>query len=149
VEAAPDHFLLHVEGLPVVRARHVLFATGSYDRVLPFPGWHLPGVVTAGGAQALLLGSGVPVGFRVVVAGSGPFLLAVASHLLAAGVRVVGVYESGRPLRYLRRPWALHLRRVWEAAGYLARLARYRVPYRTSHAVVAAHGSHAVEAVEV
>jgi NADPH-dependent 2,4-dienoyl-CoA reductase/sulfur reductase-like enzyme len=124
-------------------APRVVLATGAYDRVMPFPGWDLPGVVTPGGAQALLKGSGVAVGREVVVAGAGPFLLPVAVGLAAAGVRVVGVYEAGDPRRYVRRPSALTAvaGKMGEAAGYLAALARYRVPYRLRHAVVTAHGS--------
>lgn len=149
VEAVPPGYVLHVEGAPAVSARHVLFATGTYDRPLPFPGWDLPGVVTPGAAQALLKGSGVPLGSRVVVAGAGPFLLPVAVGLLAAGVQVAGVYEAGNPRRYLRRPWVLTAGKLREAAGYLVRLARHRVRYRTRHAVVAARGSRAVSEVEV
>jgi len=148
-EADPPGFVLHVEGMAPVVARHVLFATGTHDRSLPFPGWDLPGVVTPGAAQALLKGSGVPVGRRVVVAGAGPFLLPVAVGLLSAGVQVVGVYEAGNPWRYLYRPWVLTAARLREAAGYLARLARRGVPYRTRHAVVAARGTGAVSEVEV
>jgi NADPH-dependent 2,4-dienoyl-CoA reductase/sulfur reductase-like enzyme len=149
VEAVPPGYLLHVEGAAAVTARHVLFATGTYDRALPFPGWDLPGVVTPGAAQALLKGSGVPLGSRVVVAGAGPFLLPVATALLAAGVQVAGVYEAGDPRRYLRRPWVLTGARLREAAGYLLRLARHRVPYRSRHAVVAARGSQSVSEVEL
>jgi NADPH-dependent 2,4-dienoyl-CoA reductase/sulfur reductase-like enzyme len=142
-------FDLHIEGAPAVQARHVLFATGTYDRVLPFPGWELPGVVTPGAAQALLKGSGVPVGSRVVVAGAGPFLLPVATGLLAAGVRVAGVFEAGDPRRYLRRLWVLGAGRLREATGYLATLVRHRVPYRTRHAVVAARGDPILSDVDV
>lgn len=149
VEAEPPGYVLHVEGSDPVRARHLLFATGTYDRSIPFSGWELPGVVTPGAAQALLKGSGVPLGSRVVVAGAGPFLLPVATGLLDAGVRVAGVYEAGNPVRYLRRPWAVTGAKLREAAGYLWRLARRRVPYRRRHAVVAAHGSRAVQQVEV
>jgi thioredoxin reductase len=31
-----------------IDAKAVVLATGAYDRVLPFPGWDLPGVYTAG-----------------------------------------------------------------------------------------------------
>ncbi|WP_219471640.1 FAD-dependent oxidoreductase, partial [Nonomuraea rhizosphaerae] len=55
-----------------VRCRDVLIATGAHDRSLPFPGWDLPGVLTAGGAQALLKGDGVVAGGRVVGGGTGP-----------------------------------------------------------------------------
>ncbi|MFE3649580.1 FAD-dependent oxidoreductase, partial [Streptomyces sp. NPDC059152] len=49
-----------------VRARAVLLATGAYERQLPFPGWTLPGVVGAGGAQAMLKSGLVLPGRRVV-----------------------------------------------------------------------------------
>src|SRR3954468_16884109 len=73
-------FRLHTPSR-TVEADQLVLATGAHDRSLPFPGWTLPGVVTVGGAQALLKGHGVLVGRRVVVAGAGPFLLAVAAGL--------------------------------------------------------------------
>jgi NADPH-dependent 2,4-dienoyl-CoA reductase/sulfur reductase-like enzyme len=56
VRAGPPH-LVHTsgdDGSVTVRADAVLIATGAYDRQIPFPGWDLPGVVAAGGAQALV-----------------------------------------------------------------------------------------------
>ncbi|MGW0229820.1 FAD-dependent oxidoreductase [Actinopolymorpha singaporensis] len=137
-----------------VVAPAVVVATGAYDRQLPFPGWDLPGVVAAGGAQALLKGSGVALGGvdgRAVVAGSGPFLLPVATGLARAGVRVAGVYEASRARDYLRhaRTLAWQPGRFAEAAGYARKLALHRVPYRTGHAVVAAHGDERLTGVTV
>src|SRR5581483_10571992 len=116
-----------------VTAPKIVLATGAYDRTIPFPGWDLPGVVTAGGAQALLKGQRVPIGERVVVAGTGPFLLPVATGLAAAGVEVAGVFEAAGlffppPSKFL------------ESAEYLAKLLRYRIPYRTGRMVVSALG---------
>ncbi|WP_188193884.1 FAD/NAD(P)-dependent oxidoreductase [Nonomuraea sp. SYSU D8015] len=132
----------------VLRGRRLLIATGAYDRPLPFPGWDLPGVLTAGGAQALLKGNGVVAGRRVVVSGTGPFLLPVAAGLAEAGARVLGVFEANRGLGLARHP-VLALGRLGEAAGYAVSLARHRVPYLTRQAVVAAHGEREVEAVTV
>ena len=148
--ASSRRLVLHTSAGQVEAGRLVL-ATGAYDRALPFPGWDLPGVVTPGGAQALLKGSGVALGERVVVAGAGPFLLPVATGLLAAGVQVVGVYEAGEPGAYLRRLGALPaaLSKVGEAAGYAAALARRRVPYRARRAVVAARGDDRVSEVDI
>ncbi|HEY8452568.1 MAG TPA: FAD-dependent oxidoreductase [Natronosporangium sp.] len=149
VERTATGFRLQVTGEPPVAARRIVFATGAHDRPLPFPGWDLPGVVTPGAAQALLKGSGVAIGSRMVIAGAGPFLLPVAVGLLDSGVRIAGVYEAGDPLRYLRRPGAIAVSKLTEAAGYAAALARHRVPYRTRHAVVAAWGSTSVSSVDV
>ena len=39
----------------LVRAEHVILATGAQERPFPIPGWTLPGVMTAGAAQILLV----------------------------------------------------------------------------------------------
>jgi NADPH-dependent 2,4-dienoyl-CoA reductase/sulfur reductase-like enzyme len=72
----------------------LILATGARERFLPFPSWTLPHVMGAGGLQALAK-SGMPVaGKRVVVAGSGPLLLAVARYLRAHGARVPLIAEQ-------------------------------------------------------
>jgi len=74
--------------------RALVLATGARERFLPFPGWTLPHVMGAGGLQALAK-SGMPVaGKQVVVAGSGPLLLAVADYLRRHGAQVALVAEQ-------------------------------------------------------
>ena len=90
-------------------AEKLILATGAYDRSLPFPGWDQPGSMTPGAAQALLKGHGVLAGQKVVVAGTGPFLLPVATGLAQAGANIVGLYEAHSPLRWLLSPKALVL----------------------------------------
>ena len=162
----PGHAAWHVErtaeGVAVhclaggeereVRARTLVIATGAYDRQLPFPGWTLPGVFTAGGVQALLKGQGVVAGRRIAVSGTGPFLLPVAAALAEAGASVVGVFEAGRPDRVPAPP----ADRARAAAASSARApatwprsAGPGVPYRTRTAVVAALGEDAVTGVRV
>jgi NADPH-dependent 2,4-dienoyl-CoA reductase/sulfur reductase-like enzyme len=131
----------------------LVLATGAHDRTLPFPGWTLPGVFTAGAAQAFAKSERIAVGKRVVVAGAGPFLLPVMSSLVAARARVVGVYEANR-LRNLRHwvakaPWRMlgAAHKGGELLEYVSAHVRHRVPYRTGHVVVAAHGTTHVERV--
>ncbi|MFI8214862.1 FAD-dependent oxidoreductase [Streptomyces sp. NPDC085932] len=154
VERTPDGFTVHAltgpgqEEPAEVRAPAVLLATGGYETVLPFPGWTLPGVVTAGGAQAMLKGSLVAPGNRAVVAGSGPLLLPVATGLAAAGVEVAALVESTAPGRLVRHGRAL-AGKLPEGAGYAARLLRHRVPVLPRHTVVRAHGDDRVTGVTV
>ncbi|MEZ0089852.1 FAD-dependent oxidoreductase [Streptacidiphilus sp. EB129] len=157
VRAVDGGWLLHAlvgpEGgaAATVHAAAVLFATGAHERQLPFPGWTLPGVVGAGGAQAMLKAGLVLPGRRVVVAGSGPLLLAVAASLAEAGARVPLVAEAAGYGAYARgaRTLAANPAKLAEGAGYGARLLRHRVPVRSRSAVVAAHGRERVEAVTV
>ncbi|MFF7970322.1 FAD-dependent oxidoreductase [Streptomyces sp. NPDC007905] len=141
---------LQEEGV-TVRADAVLLATGGYERVLPFPGWTLPGVVTAGGAQAMLKGGLVLPGRTAVVAGTGPLLLPVATGLAAAGAHVAALVESADPRALLRRApaFAAQPGKLAEGAGYAGRLLRHGVRTLTRHTVVEAHGTDRLEAVTV
>ena len=134
-----------------VAAAALVLATGAHDRVLPFPGWDLPGVLTAGGAQALLKEHGVAAGSRAVVAGTGPFLLPVAVGLAEAGVRVAEVDEAGDGRGWARgwRAAAAAPGKVADGARYAALLARHRIPVHLRQAVVAAHGDDRLEGVTV
>jgi NADPH-dependent 2,4-dienoyl-CoA reductase/sulfur reductase-like enzyme len=134
-----------------IAGRRLVLAPGAYDRQVPFPGWDLPGVLTAGGAQALLKGHGVAAPGRIVVAGTGPFLLPVAAGLAASGADVVGVHEAASPARWLRHGATLarNAGKLGEAVGYARTLTRHRVPVRTRSVLVAAHGVDQLEAVTV
>ncbi|MER7842024.1 FAD-dependent oxidoreductase [Streptomyces sp. NPDC096040] len=157
VERVDGCFVVHTllgpaqEEPVAVRADAVLVATGGHEKVLPFPGWTLPGVVTAGGAQAMLKGSLVVPGRTAVVAGTGPLLLPVATGLAAAGVEVAALVESADPKAFVRRTRALAAQpgKVVEGAQYGVRLLRQRVRTLVRHTVVEAHGTERLEAVTV
>lgn len=131
-----------------VEARALVLATGAHDRVLPFPGWDLPGIHTT---QAVLAGTaGIAAGERVIVAGTGPFLPPAATTLLEAGARVTAVLEAGDPVAaFLARPAGVLADRT--GAGELARhttaLAGRDVPISRRSAVMAARGRDRLTAV--
>src|SRR3954447_4912928 len=148
VWAAPSPDVLLLTGaVSRVRARAIVLATGAYDRPVAFAGWTLPGVMTAGGAQALAKGQGVVPGKRVLLAGAGPFLLPVAAQLASSGAEVVAVVEATR-----RRDWLAAGPRM---AAYPARLvdyARYRTSVRRvvwGHVLVRAEGENRVQSATI
>lgn len=148
---APVHDASSVVGPGAVSADAVVLCPGGYDRQLPVPGWDLPGVMAAGGVQALLKSHSVVPGRRAIVAGTGPFLLPVATGLAAAGVKVVSVCEAGSPSSWLRQPAGLLAApsKLVEGAGYAVALLRRRIPYQPRTAITRIHGNHAVEAVTI
>src|SRR5262249_10205518 len=117
-------------GQETVEAEQLILAPGAYEYVPPFPGWTLPGVMTPGGAQLMAKTMHVRPGHRVVVAGTGPFLLVVAEQLHRAGVEVLAIVEAARTLQLLRQlPRLLgHLGLLWEGMGYLWRRRRAKIP---------------------
>jgi D-hydroxyproline dehydrogenase subunit alpha len=125
----------------------LILATGARERFLPFPGWTLPNVMGAGGLQALAK-SGMPLaGKRVIVAGSGPLLLAVARYLKAhkVDVRLIAEQASeGALLRFGMR-LARHPGKLVQALALRAGLAG--VPYMTNCWPVSAQGHEKLESV--
>ena len=130
-----------------VRAGATVLATGAYDRPIAFPGWTLPGVMTAGGAQALAKGQGVVPGRRVLLAGAGPFLLPVAAQLAASGAEVVAVAEATR-----RRDWVRVGPRMSAHPDRLRDYVSYRTKVRRiewGHVLVRAEGNGRVESATI
>src|ERR1700722_11178634 len=68
-------------GASEIEYEALILATGARELFLPFPGWTLPNVMGVGGLQALVKSCLPVAGKRIVVAGSGPLLLAVAHYL--------------------------------------------------------------------
>lgn len=133
VVAAPERGLLLAERgdqACQLRWQRLIVATGARELFLPFPGWTLPGVMGPGGLQALVK-NGWPVsGQRVLVAGSGPLLLAVADGLRKRGARVRAVVEQApvaRVFGFGAGLWA-HPSKLCQGLLFRSRLfpARYR-----------------------
>jgi NADPH-dependent 2,4-dienoyl-CoA reductase/sulfur reductase-like enzyme len=141
----------HGNELVLLDASAIIVATGAYERPVPVPGWTLPGVMTAGGAQVLLKSQRVRPGRRVLLAGTGPLQLVVANQMLDAGMEVAALAESASMLgawRYLpgllRQPDLIK-----QGLTYMYRLKRAGVRMLRSHALRSVQGQGQVEAAVV
>jgi NADPH-dependent 2,4-dienoyl-CoA reductase/sulfur reductase-like enzyme len=133
-----------------LRFERLIVATGARERFLPFPGWTLPGAMGAGGLQALVKGGLDPRGKRVIVAGSGPLLLAVAAGLARAGATIAGIYEQAS----MAQVAGFGVHTLLTQPGKIAEGADYRLktlstPYRLGWWVSRAEGRGRVEQVTV
>jgi NADPH-dependent 2,4-dienoyl-CoA reductase/sulfur reductase-like enzyme len=95
--------------------RKLIIATGARERFLPFPGWTLPNVIGAGGLQALVKGGLNVKNKRIVIAGTGPLLLAVAEYLKSKGAIVVAIAEQTSAANLRRFAF-----RLWRSPSKLA-----------------------------
>lgn len=127
--------------------KSLIIATGARERFLPFPGWTLPNVMGAGGLDAMVRG-GLPIaGRRVVVAGTGPLLLAVAAHLVQAGAEVAAICEQAEVRQVL--PFAAGLVRQpgKVGQGIALRFAARKAKLYTRCWPVAARGRGQLESI--
>ena len=114
---------------------HLIIAPGARDLVLTFPGWHLPGVLGAAGAAALLTRYQAFDGRRAVVLGSGKTGLHLAKQMLDNGIQVAAIVDVAPKVR-----GDATLRIALEAAG---------VPFLLSHVIEAAVGDREVTEVRL
>ena len=137
-------------GAGSVFAAGIALCPGAVERVLPFPGWTLPGVMGIAAATILLKSQRLLPGRRVVVAGAGPLLAAVAAGILKGGGAVAAVVDLNGPAEWLRTVPRLAAMPRLAARGvvWLARIAGARVPILFRHSIRSAAGSERLEAVE-
>ncbi|TCV97659.1 NADPH-dependent 2,4-dienoyl-CoA reductase/sulfur reductase-like enzyme [Luteibacter rhizovicinus] len=127
----------------------LVLATGARELLLPFPGWTLPGVTGAGGLQALAKQGWPLAGRRVLIAGSGPLLLAAAATAKRHGATVLGIYEQAGADAVRRFAGSLWR---WPAKAIQAALLRGQlagVPYRCGSVVRRALGDSTLRTVEL
>ncbi|QIB64148.1 FAD-dependent oxidoreductase [Kineobactrum salinum] len=141
-------------GVTVVHAASVLVVTGCHDLAVPFPGWNLPGVMAAGGLQAMVKSQQLVPGQRFVFAGSHPLQLIVADQIRQAGGEVAAVLfvqSFGSMLTVLQRPLLMlrHTGKMLHMARVMWRLWRAGVPIRFDSTVVAARGEQKLTGVRV
>jgi D-hydroxyproline dehydrogenase subunit alpha len=137
------------EGVHELQYAKLVLATGARERFLPFPGWTLPNVMGAGGLQAMVK-SGLPVrGKRIVVAGTGPLLLAVAAYLRKLGAQIPIICEQASWSNLARFGCALlgHPGKI--SQGFRLKKELAGVPFAANCWPVAAKGGHALEAVTI
>ena len=151
--AVHDGALLTVRGNQARRIPYdaLILATGATDRIMPVPGWTLPGVFSLGGAQVALKAQACAIGRRPVFLGTGPLLYLVASQYAKAGVTPAAVLDTSA---FTRRLTALpdlvaRARLLARGAGFTAGLRRRGVRVMTGITPIAIEGNGRVAAISL
>ena len=123
--------LVKEKEIKLLKAKRIVLATGGIEKALSFPGWTLPGVMSAGAAQTLINIERVLPGEKILMVGSGNVGLIISYQLIQAGAEVVGIVEAAPSI-----------------TGYLVhtgKVMRAGVPIYTSHTIKEARGRKSVE----
>lgn len=131
-----------------VRGRTLVIAGGAMERMIPFPGWTLPGVYSVGGLNALVR-KGILPGKRFLIAGTGPLQVALAHHLAKNGADIAAVIS---PLSFTRifphvkdLVSGIGFFKILSIVNYLFTLQRFRIPVYSSVTLVEALGRDALD----
>lgn len=133
------------------RFDRLILCPGAIERILPLPGWTLPGVYTLGGAQAALEAHRCLIGRRIAFLGTGPLLYLAAAQHVAAGASVVAVADTARLRDALAASSDLAADRSRLALGLrcLRTLRKAAVPVLRGVRSLAIEGGEQVEAVRI
>ena len=145
--------ILHNGQAALLSADRVIIATGAMERPVPFPGWTLPGAMTAGAGQILLKSAGIVPNDGVVMAGSGPLLLLLAWQYMRAGVNIQAILDMApqnnlwRAMLHLPRALFVH-HYILKGLKYQLQLRRAGVPFYKRISDLHAIGNDSLEAIE-
>ena len=159
IDYRPDTMIWNIEGgvaqalgpdgIERIAFDALILATGAMDRVIPFPGWTLPGVFTMGGSQVALKAQGCAIGDPVVFMGTGPLLYLVAYQYAHAGARVAAVLDTSHLSQAIPVfPGLLRGGRTFaKGLWYMTWPRTAGIPVRRGITPVAAEGEAALKAV--
>ncbi len=123
------------DNVEAVKGERIVVATGASEKMIPFPGWTLPGVIGAGAAQTITNIHGVRPGDKLLMVGSGNVGVVVSYQMLQAGCEVAAVIDAAP--------------KIGGYAVHAAKVARAGVPFFVSHTIKAAHGKKCVEGATI
>ena len=127
----------------------LIIATGARELFLPFPGWTLPGVFGAGGLQAMVKGGLNVTDKRVVVAGTGPLLIAVAEYLKLKGATVLVIAEQALTAKVNRFALGLATSPAKLVQAIKLRAVLFGIHYLTNSWITSATGDGRLKQVDI
>jgi len=146
-----NKILVEVDEKEVISVQYdvILFATGARERFLPFKGWTLPGVYSTGMVQVLIKSSGVLPAEKIVVGGSGLFLMAVGYELLKHKAKVQAILEQTPMMEKVKLLTQVfhQLPKFTEGGKFLSKIYLSGVPVRYKTRILEARGDKALEEV--
>ncbi len=131
-----------------ITGKQLIIAEGAFERVVPFPGWTLPGVFSIGALNALA-NEGILPGERFLVAGSGPLQLVVAHHLINAGATIAGIIDAASSTETASTAFSsltsIGAKRLRAGFDYIQNIRKHKIPIYRSHAIANASGINELE----
>lgn len=134
-----------------VSGKSLVIATGAQERVIPVPGWTLPGVFGLAGATVLFKEHMMVPGRRTVVSGNGPLLFYVASEILRLGGQVSAVVSLNSRFDWLKALPAMisNPKLIVQGIKWILALYKNSVPIYWQHSIKSVEGKSAVEGATI
>lgn len=143
--------ILHKGKIEHIKYDKLFLCEGALERSIPFSGWTLPGIMTAGGLQKMVNNQGLLPGKRFLLAGSSPLLLSVAASLVSAGAEYVGVCEATSYMDNLKflPNFFTQKNAILEFLSLQRKLLRKTVRFYRPYKIVSAEGQEKVRKVTI
>ncbi len=134
-----------------VEADLIVIATGARETVVPFKGWTLPGVYTTGGIQVLLKSYNQIPEKEIIIAGTGPFLYAVAYELITHNIKPKEIIFENNFLDTIKSSISIlkYPQKLLEGIVYLEEILRHMVKISYGWKIISAHGKDHLEEIKI
>lgn len=147
-----EYIEVYLDNGSTLLTKHIILATGAYERLLAIPGWHIPGVMSAGGIQIFLKTQGILPGNNTLLVGSHPFLLIVAENIIKNGGNIAGISFS-QTFTQLKHIIELgfksikHIKKIKELLSAIRTIRKAKIPILYGHLPTAIKGDQTYKEV--
>lgn len=132
-------------------APRLIVATGAHERIIPFPGWTLPGILGLAAATILIKSHAAAPPQGWVAAGVGPLLAAVAGGFTQKGHPPQAIIDQSSPADWFKALPALASRPslLKQGLGWVLAIAGQRIPVYFGHHIVKAVGDDSLTSLTI
>jgi len=89
------------------QSKSLIIATGTYEKIIPFEGWTIPGVIGLAACTVFLKAHHFIPSKKIVLAGNGPLLMLVAYYVIKFGGKIDAIVDTSSKIDWIKSTLSL------------------------------------------
>ena len=122
------------------KAKSLIIATGTYERIVPFEGWTIPGVIGLAACTVMLKSHHFVPSEKIILVGNGPLLILVGYYIIKFGGKVDAIVDTSSRMEWIRSTLSLmsNVKNFKDGIKWLFKILINRVPMHYNSTIVKA-----------
>ncbi len=89
------------------QSKSLIIATGTYEKIIPFEGWTIPGIIGLAACTVILKAHHFIPSKKIILAGNGPLLMLVAYYIIKFGGKIDAIVDTSSKIDWIKSTLSL------------------------------------------
>ena len=89
------------------QSKSLIIATGTYEKIIPFEGWTIPGVIGLAACTVIIKAHHFIPSKKIILAGNGPLLMLVAYYIIKFGGKIDAIVDTSSKIDWIKSTLSL------------------------------------------